>query len=309
MIDEKLSEVVQILWELDHNKLVRNVDYVLDLQESLPERQNNDGHSHSKHGHKGLSNNSEYSQYTRVYQIGPDNAQSERPLINYLNLDKILKIPTYKTFLPLLNNYSASTSKEEVLTNEELKEDAAFINAIMNTQLMQYAHEFLFQEEKAPEDINDFKQLLYEIWFEFYSRSATNGIEDSSAFEHVFVGEKRNGKTSLGLHNWIDYFYHQENGKIEYIGYHPEKTLYNDKETTNEPGIVGISYKYDGITKPMGGFLVGVSPEFEIALYTIVFLCGRNKSRLRFGNIEMSIQCFKMERENRTVLATLFPDV
>ena len=49
-------------------------------------------------------------------------------------------------------------------------------------------------------------------------------IEDSSAFEHVFVGEERRGKTSLGLHNWIDYYYQQENGKIDYIGHHPENT-------------------------------------------------------------------------------------
>jgi hypothetical protein len=54
---------------------------------------------------------------------------------------------------------------------------------------------------------------------------------------------------------------------------------------------------------------VGVSPEFEIALYTIIFLCGRNNNRLRFGNVEISIMCFKMERENRTVIATLFPSV
>ena len=31
---------------------------------------------------------------------------------------------------------------------------------------------------------------------------------------------------------------------------------YNPEEKTNEPGILGISYKYDGIMKPIGGFLV-----------------------------------------------------
>ena len=34
-VNEKLSEIMQKLWELDHNKLERNVDYIIDLQGHL----------------------------------------------------------------------------------------------------------------------------------------------------------------------------------------------------------------------------------------------------------------------------------
>jgi hypothetical protein len=44
-------------------------------------------------------------------------------------------------------------------------------------------------------------QLLYEIWFEPYRRFKTN---DSSGFEHVFVGEESRGKIT-GLHNWVNH--------------------------------------------------------------------------------------------------------
>ena len=45
-----------------------------------------------------------------------------------------------KAFLPLLNNYEAATEEAETADEEELKEDAAFINAIMNTPLFKEAH-------------------------------------------------------------------------------------------------------------------------------------------------------------------------
>ena len=37
------------------------------------------------------------------------------------------------------------------------------------------------------------------LWFTLYRQEAAN---DSSAFEHVFLGEVRDGKV-IGLHNWL----------------------------------------------------------------------------------------------------------
>ena len=47
--------------------------------------------------------------------------------------------------------------------------------------------------------------------------------EDSSAFEHVFVGEKRGAKV-LGFHNWIYYYLAERRGETAYRGYVASKT-------------------------------------------------------------------------------------
>ena len=73
----------------------------------------------------------------------------------------------------MFDNYNADVGEAEELTDEEVREEYRFINACMNTAVMQEAHRFLVQEGKAPEDVNDFRQMLIDIWFEFYSRSAS----------------------------------------------------------------------------------------------------------------------------------------
>ena len=50
---------------------------------------------------------------------------------------QVFEVETYKRFLALLDNYSRETGVEEVVTAEELREDAAFLQAIMRTKPMQ----------------------------------------------------------------------------------------------------------------------------------------------------------------------------
>ena len=44
-------------------------------------------------------------------------------------------------------------------------------------------------------------------------------IEDSSAFEHIFVGESRDGAI-LGFHNWLRFYQLEALGYIDYRGYY-----------------------------------------------------------------------------------------
>lgn len=59
------------------------------------------------------------------------------------------------------------TEEEE---DEEIAENDRFVNSCLNTNLMKEAHRFLVEEGKAPEDTFSFKEMLREIWFDFYSR-------------------------------------------------------------------------------------------------------------------------------------------
>ena len=47
-------------------------------------------------------------------------------------------------------------------------------------------------------------------------------IEDSSAFEHIFVGESRDGAI-LGFHNWLRFYQLESLGYIDYRGYYELK--------------------------------------------------------------------------------------
>ena len=53
------------------------------------------------------------------------------------------------------------------------------------------------------------------MWFRSYTREVR---DDSSGFEHVFVGEARNGEI-MGLHNWIQFSDQEQKHKLDYKGY------------------------------------------------------------------------------------------
>lgn len=74
-------------------------------------------------------------------------------------------------FKALLDNYELECGKQEVVTDEERKENRDFIDAIMETDVMQEAHKYLVQKGKAPEDEIEFKRLLYRTWFSLIRRT------------------------------------------------------------------------------------------------------------------------------------------
>ena len=68
----------------------------------------------------------------------------------------------------------------------------------------------------ASPDVAVFKEYLNQIWMGNYNRGG--GIQSSSGFEHIFLGEK-DGTTIQGYHNWIKYYLDELKGKINYLGY------------------------------------------------------------------------------------------
>jgi poly(U)-specific endoribonuclease len=75
-----------------------------------------------------------------------------------------------------LDNYTPETGEEEDPSDEELEEEERFLNAILKTRVMDETHRFLFNEGKAPREKEEFKDMLREIWFENYSRSANEEL-------------------------------------------------------------------------------------------------------------------------------------
>lgn len=244
--NQELTEVLNQLWRLDTNRLRPGTDYVISLQ-----------------GRAGYV--AQGSNYAR------DKASA--PLFTYVNEDKLKSIKTYAHFINLLDNYEMSTGVSETVTSEELKENRLFIDAIMETDIMKCAHKYLVRKGQSPSDVSQFKRQLYDIWFRLYHRDRSGG-EDSCGFEHVFVGETKFGREVMGLHNWIQFYLQEKHNHIDYKGYKAR----DSKDTPDEDDhVLNLQFSWKGLVKPIGGSFIGVSPEFEVALFTIIFLMSTEK--------------------------------
>ena len=70
-----------------------------------------------------------------------------------------------------MDNYESSTDRAEVVTAKEEAENWEFINAIMNTNVVQEVHQVLVSRNLAPADVEQFKRKLHDIWFRLYKRN------------------------------------------------------------------------------------------------------------------------------------------
>ena len=172
---------------------------------------------------------------------------------------------------------------------------------------------------RVPEDEGAFLGLLRRIWFGPYRRrggASPSSSPNSSGFEHVFVGEvdrggpgaheaegggeRGVGGSVLGLHNWIQIYLEERRGNIDYRGFvRPKRrsrpaaadgesttaaATYDERKGSRTPPdgmdrILTIQFTWNGAVKYVGTTLIGVSPEFELALFTTVFLVGRRGGR------------------------------
>ena len=87
----------------------------------------------------------------------------------------------------MLDNYIPFTGESENITQQEKSEQHKFLQLVMETDCMKYVHNYLVESGKLKDsDPKTFKDVLWQSWFYNYSRDARN---DTSGFEHVFVGE------------------------------------------------------------------------------------------------------------------------
>lgn len=276
-----LSLAASKLWTLDFNRLIPgDGDYDIDLQQ---------GKCFGQHG-----------------DVCSD------PLFAMVNHRKLLG-KTYQSFLKLLDNYSAETGEQETVTREEMHENRTFINAIFETPCIQYLFQYLCAKGKIMNnDETECKKFLYKIWFELYRRETHN---DSSGFEHVFVGEIKNNAVT-GFHNWLALYLEEKKGHLDYQGYiKPRRRRGRGYSRTEEEEetpddweqLITINLIWKGVEKKCSSVLVGVSPEFEIALYTLCFVCGEESNFVEIGPYDVIIQCYKYQSKGETYIGTSFP--
>lgn len=255
-----LAKAANKLWELDLNRLLPGRDYVINVQDGK-----------------------------LIYEQGDVAVEA---LFTFVD-EKALQKPTYAAFISLLDNYIAATGSSEVVTNEEVRENNDFLNLCMDTAVMQYVHQYLLAKGKTrATDRDAFIREVYKVWFGLYSRKAHN---DSSGFEHVFVGEVKTDTNEItGFHNWIQLYIEEKKKTFDYRGYiRPKKRGHNEKVPHSCEQFISIQFEWKGAIKNVSSSFIGTSPEFEVALYTLCFFMGETDNVVNLGPYRVNITCHR----------------
>ncbi|GBC08398.1 hypothetical protein RclHR1_08090002 [Rhizophagus clarus] len=253
--DRELADVslaLEKLWELDANRLRPNIDYALNLVLARKKSDN-----------------------------------TSKKLFEFVDA-KVGKIPTFQLFYHLLDNYIPQTGIPEEVDTHELEENKAFIKACLETAPMIYTYNYIKAKGIFKGNMADFEKQLHKIWFDLYSRE---GYDDSSAFEHVFVGEIRDGEAKA-FHNWITFYFNEKVGKIDYEGFVSNKKSRHEEEPDPNTHIIEIRFTFEGAKKPFSTSFVGTSPEFELSMYTLLHFLRKENVKVTFDDVNLIIKVY-----------------
>mmetsp|Transcript_61511 Transcript_61511/g.109642 ORF Transcript_61511/g.109642 Transcript_61511/m.109642 type:complete len:420 (-) Transcript_61511:22-1281(-) len=275
-----LSLACQRLWDLDSGRLNFGEHFALNLQAGVA--------------------------------AGSSQDSAADPLFSFID-EGLFEIPTFRALKALLDNYEADTGVEERASDQEMGEIHAFLDAILATPPMQYAWQYLAAKGKVGRSQAAFKRVLYSLWFDMYGRQ---GRKDSCGFEHVFCGEEKKGAIT-GFHNWVKFALEEQAGRMDYRGFIYSRRRGQQSETDDPtPNLITIKFAWqddededdaDIPVKTMSSIFIGVSPEFEMALYTLCFLAGGTDNMVHVGEYRVNVKCYPMNRYGRTYIGTAYP--
>lgn len=139
---------------------------------------------------------------------------------DYTMLRSLLRFPTYRTFNDLLDNYDPQLGRAEVESSQEKAEIDRFVDAIFATHVANLTFQFVQNTGKF-NSRSQFQDYVKQTWFGGFRRGGSSPtVLDSSAFEHVFLGERNSEKMTSGLHSWIQYLLQERAGYMHYCGWH-----------------------------------------------------------------------------------------
>ncbi|XP_053171886.1 uridylate-specific endoribonuclease A [Scomber japonicus] len=271
--DAEIKAVSEALYALDSNKASAS-ELIIDPQALVPDSQT--------------------SSQTDLSSV---------PLFTYVDEGVLFSRPTYVAFLAVLDNYNRMTGQAEDFSPQQLAEQETFVRETMsNTELGRELFAFLLTKGVYATE-EDFIYDLKMMWFGLYSRN--NNKMDSSGFEHIFAGEVKGGKVS-GFHNWIQFYLLEKSGLLNYYSH-----SFNGP-WTNYPDVMGMQFKWDGYFKQVGSAIIGCSPEFDFALYSLCYITRPGKQcRLSLGGQELIIQTYTWEKtfygDGKKFIGSAFP--
>lgn len=213
----------------------------------------------------------------------------------------VMQKPIYQKLQALYDNYERSVTQGEDHTEQEQAEEEDFLKAVMDTEIMQVTFEFLTDKGIFKGDYSAFEAKLKILWFKMYERSS--GKMSSSGFEHVFIGEVKNGDVS-GFHNWFRWYTEEKAGNMNYLGYWKSADI-----GQNQGSGIEYTYKWDGVLKPYGSMFIGTSPELEMSLYTACLLAFPNEyCHVTLGGTDVWIQTWEEIVNGVLMVGSSYPD-
>jgi len=105
---------------------------------------------------------------------------------------------TYELCRKLFNNYTLAEHLPESDTHQERQEVHDFVTAIIETEPMEVARQYIARETSTTLSHERWYNTIVEMWFRKFS---SGGDPELSGFEHVVVGEQEKSRVQ-GYHFW-----------------------------------------------------------------------------------------------------------
>jgi len=234
---------------------------------------------------------------------GSHNDNAPKPL---MKLAASLSAETYKTFERLRNNYSPNVQIDDTPSSNQDQEVDDFLDAVMKTEIMIKLEEFVAKYDLLSSSTT-LKAKMKKIWFTTYPRGGTPYyIKGSSGFEHVFIGEV-DGDDIGGFHNWVSYTREEEAQRADYRGY------------IKDPVILGNSAGYvlknsftwvEGSEKSTGGYTIGPSIEYDLAVYTLCWMARPNGyCKVQSNGVSYSVKTYDFTWDGEKLVGTAYPSI
>jgi len=230
------------------------------------------------------------------------NTQDCSPSPLFANVDpSAFDLPILQKLMALYDNYEISVSLTEDHTEQEHLEEMEFLQAVMDSPILQETFGFLVEKGVYTGSYEQFGEKMYTMWFGMYERSS--GHLSSSGFEHVFIGEVKNGDVS-GFHNWVRWYSEEVAGNMNYLGYWREASFVDQMG-----GGLEFTYFWNNVQKPYGSMFIGTSPELELALYTTCLLTMPDKQcHVQLGGTDVWIQTWTQYTNGELMVGSSYPD-
>ncbi|CAB3408190.1 unnamed protein product [Caenorhabditis bovis] len=213
----------------------------------------------------------------------------------------LLRKPSYEMYIAMMDNFNRQTGviEPKVSAKEEKDEVGRFLTYVVETGPMKELYNW-FKAKGHPIATSPtvFRYWIGQLWFSHYSRAL--GKPDTSGFEHVFIGEVKNGEIS-GMHNWLRFYMMERDAsaKWDYKGFVVKR--FNV--------MAAVKFSWENELKRSGSILIGTSPEFDMALYTMCFLSrrGRETCDVELDGCPLQITSYELYQQNKVYIGSIFP--